>query len=228
MKIILDILKVKHLKKSFFDINGEINILKDINLEVKEGDFISITGQSGCGKSTLLHILGLLDEKDAGEILYFGKEISIQDKTINEFRKIFLGFIFQYHYLLKDFTALENVAIPMFLKTGDKKSSLLEAKSLLQQMGMLERKDHYPNKLSGGEAQRVSIARALINKPKLILADEPTGNLDPKISKEVFSIIENLNKENKQAFILVTHNMEIAQRTKTNYKLDNGKLEKIK
>ncbi len=221
----MEILKINNLKKSYIDSEGELTILNGITFEVSKGTMVAITGESGSGKSTLLHLLSLLDKADSGEILYNGKKITGSDKLISKFRNKSIGFIFQFHYLLEDFTAIENVAMPMFLATGNMKTSLLEAEKLLKRLDLINRKHHYPNQLSGGEQQRIAIARALINKPDIVFADEPTGNLDKKHSDEIFNLLRELNREIGQTFIIVTHDEEIASQLDIHYFLENGLLQ---
>ena len=220
----MEILKAEHIQKSFFEADEVLNVLRDVNLVINQGETLAITGESGSGKSTLLHILGTLDKPDSGKILYGGKII---DKQGDRFRNENLGFVFQFHYLLEDFTAEENVALPMFILTKNYKKSIEKAGELLKKMDIYNRRKHYPNQMSGGEQQRVAVARALINNPKLVLADEPTGNLDEKHSKELIDFILKLNKEAKQTFVVVTHDMNIANKMDRKYKLENGVLTKL-
>ena len=189
------LLKVENLKKSYKEATGRLKVLNGINLEVKSRETVVITGESGSGKSTLLHLLGMLDSPDEGRIFYSGNEIKINDKKVNEFRNKKIGFVFQFHYLLGDFTAEENVAMPMFLFTKNLMRSISEARKLLKSLDIYTRKDHYPNQLSGGEQQRVAVARALINSPEIIFADEPTGNLDAHHSEELINLIMYLNND---------------------------------
>ncbi len=172
--------------------------------------------------------LGMLDAPDDGEIFFKNEKIDSRGKNISKFRNKKFGFIFQFHYLLEDFTALENVSVPYFIKTGKRKKSLEYALELLKKFRLEHRKDHYPNQLSGGEQQRTAIARALINKPAIVFADEPTGNLDPVHSREIMDLIIELNKTENQAFVIVTHDPDIADRCKSHYEMKNGKLEKIR
>jgi len=217
----MSILRVENLQKSFWEISEKLEILKGINLTVEEGEKIAITGESGSGKSTLLYILGMLDTADSGEILY-SNEIP---QNINKFRNQKIGFVFQSHYLLADFTMLENVAIPHFLHSQDYKKSLQKAEKLLKILDIWKRKDHYPNQLSGGEQQRTAVARALINNPEIVFADEPTGNLDAKHSADLIDFIINLNETQNQTFIVVTHDIEIAKKMDKHYKLIDGILQ---
>ncbi len=213
-----------NLKKSYIEVSGKLEVLKGLNLEVNSGEMVAITGESGSGKSTLLHLLGMLDKPDEGDIYYSGKRINVHDKKVNEFRNKKIGFVFQFHYLLEDFTAEENVAMPMFLATKNLKKSIKEAQNLLKTLDMFERKEHYPNQLSGGEQQRVAVARALINNPEIIFADEPTGNLDAKHSNELMELLIKFNKINDQTFVIVTHNQDITKVVDKHFVLENGVL----
>lgn len=218
----MSILDVKNLKKSYDEVDGKLEILKGVNLTINSGETIAITGQSGSGKSTLMHILGMLDNYDSGTISFNGKQIASSAKDINKFRNEKIGFVFQFHYLLEDFTAEENVAMPAFIRTGNQKQAINESRKLLEILDILPRKDHYPNKLSGGEQQRVAFARALINKPEIVFADEPTGNLDSTHSTELINLLLELNQEYNQTFVIVTHNNEIAKNMQKHYHLENG------
>ncbi|MFC1898466.1 ABC transporter ATP-binding protein [Candidatus Cloacimonadota bacterium] len=222
----MNLLKVENLYKSYRESSGKLEVLRGINLEVNSGEMIAITGESGSGKSTLLHLLGMLDTADKGDIFYFDKLKKATDKDINEFRNKTIGFVFQFHYLLEDFTAEENIAMPMFLATHNFNQSLKEAQKLLKSFDLYDRREHYPNQLSGGEQQRVAVARALINKPEIVFADEPTGNLDAKHSDELVGLLIDLNKENNQTFVMVTHNLEIANKMHRRFHLVNGVIEK--
>ncbi|MDO9576383.1 MAG: ABC transporter ATP-binding protein [Candidatus Cloacimonadales bacterium] len=218
----MSLLKVENLCKSYRESTGKLEVLKGINLAVESGEMIAITGESGSGKSTLLHLLGMLDSADSGEIFYFEKLKKATDKDINEFRNKTIGFVFQFHYLLEDFTAEENIAMPMFLATHNFGKSLKEARNLLHSFDLYGRREHYPNQLSGGEQQRVAVARALINKPEIVFADEPTGNLDAKHSDELIGLLVDLNKQNNQTFVMVTHNLEIADKMHRKFHLEYG------
>ncbi len=223
----MEILRVNNLVKSYLDAEGKLEILKGIDLTVNKAETLAITGKSGSGKSTLLHVLGMLDDYDDGGIFYFGEKLSSKHKNINEFRNKTIGFIFQFHYLLADFTAVENVAMPHFLLTKNYKESVRKANELLTKMDIANRAEHYPNQLSGGEQQRVAVARALINDPEIVFADEPTGNLDKEHSNELLDIIFNLNLTNEQTFVLVTHDQQIADKMQSHYRLENGLLQKV-
>ena len=215
-------IELKNVSKSYKTKIEEINILKNINFKFNSGDFVSIQGKSGSGKTTFLNILGLLDIKSGGEIYINSEKIEKQDLT--KLRSENIGFVFQFHYLLNEFTALENVMIPALnKKDSNKKEIEKRAKELLNMVGLSHRLNHKPNELSGGEKQRVSIARAMINSPELILADEPTGNLDYETSQIINDIFVELNK-NGQGIIIVTHSQELANLAKDKYILKNGVL----
>jgi len=218
----LSLIKIKQLKKSYNEASGILEVLKGVDLEINPGEMIAITGESGSGKSTLLHIMGMLDSFDSGKIFYSGKQIKMKDNDLNEFRNKRIGFVFQSHYLLEDFTAEENVAMPMFLATKDFKKSVIESRKLLEALDLGKRLNHYPNQLSGGEQQRVAVARALINSPEIIFADEPTGNLDSKHSNELINLLMNLNKKQGQTFVIATHNKEIASKMDRCLVIENG------
>jgi len=206
---------------------NKLHILKKLNLEVKRGEFVSILGKSGSGKSTLLNIMGLLDKIDGGKIWIDNKEVSsLNEMERNNIKNHFLGFVFQFHYLMSEFTALENVIIPALLNNFKNKAEIeKEAKELLEIVGLAERIKHKPNQLSGGEKQRVAIARAMINKPKLILADEPTGNLDEDTGELIFSLFRKINKEHNQSIVVVTHARDLSQVTDRQIYLKRGVLE---
>lgn len=192
---------------------GKLHVLKGVNVTIDKGEIISIIGKSGAGKTTLLHILGTLDRPDEGMVLYDDVNISaLGDKQISLFRNENIGFIFQFHHLLNEFSAVENVCIPAFIAGKDKKPAAKRAKELLGYLGLGDRLTHKPNQLSGGEQQRVAIARSLINHPKLILADEPTGNLDTATSEDIHELIFQLRRDMAQTFVVVTHNQDLARR----------------
>lgn len=220
-----NIVEVKNLEKTFETQSETLTILKDLDLCVKEGSKCVIVGKSGSGKSTLLNIIGGLDNPSNGEVFVDGKLISgLNEDQLTDYRKNVLGLVFQFHYLLKDFTALENIYLPAYMAGVPKKEAVERAKILLEDVGLSDRATHLPSQLSGGERQRIAVARSLINNPKLVLADEPTGNLDPAnaylIGEMLFKISEKYNK----TLILVTHDMNLAQRGDVKYFIDKGQL----
>lgn len=221
------IMKLEDIDKFYMETGNKLHILKKLNLEVKRGEFVSILGKSGSGKSTLLNIMGLLDKIDGGKIWIDDKEVSsLNEMERNNIKNHFLGFVFQFHYLMSEFTALENVMIPALLNNFKNKTEIeKEAKELLEIVGLAERMKHKPNQLSGGEKQRVAIARAMINKPKLILADEPTGNLDEDTGELIFSLFRKINKEHNQSIVVVTHARDLSQVTDRQVYLKRGVLE---
>ena len=221
------IMKLEDIDKFYMETGNKLHILKKLNLEVKRGEFVSILGKSGSGKSTLLNIMGLLDKIDGGKIWIDDKEVSsLNEIERNNIKNHFLGFVFQFHYLMSEFTALENVMMPALLNNfKNKKEIEKEAKELLEIVGLAERMKHKPNQLSGGEKQRVAIARAMINKPKLILADEPTGNLDEDTGELIFSLFRKINKEHNQSIVVVTHARDLSQVTDRQVYLKRGVLE---
>ena len=221
------IMKLEDIDKFYMETGNKLHILRKLNLEVKRGEFVSILGKSGSGKSTLLNIMGLLDKIDGGKIWIDDKEVSsLNEMERNNIKNHFLGFVFQFHYLMSEFTALENVMIPALLNNFKNKAEIeKEAKELLEIVGLAERMKHKPNQLSGGEKQRVAIARAMINKPKLILADEPTGNLDEDTGELIFSLFRKINKEHNQSIVVVTHARDLSQVTDRQVYLKKGVLE---
>jgi len=191
---------------------GQLHVLKGVNISVNKGEIVSIVGSSGAGKSTLLHILGTLDMPDSGEIFINNTPVhTLKGKKLAAFRNSQIGFVFQFHHLLPEFTALENVCIPGWITGRRKKDVQDEATKLLQLLGLGDRLDNKPNELSGGEQQRVAVARSLINKPSIVFADEPTGNLDSKNAKELHDLFVQLREKFNQTFLIVTHNEELAQ-----------------
>lgn len=202
-----------------------LKVLKGIDTEIFEGEIISIVGPSGAGKSTLLHLIGTLDKPTSGEIIFDGENISkLSSNDLARFRNTRIGFIFQFHHLLPEFTATENVCLAAMIAGKSMKSVEGKAKELLGEVGLSHRLDHKPSELSGGEAQRVAIARALINSPKVVLADEPTGNLDTKTSDEVMHLIFDLRKKYNQTFVIVTHNEKFAEMTDRTLKMVDGRI----
>ncbi|HHW58761.1 MAG: ABC transporter ATP-binding protein [Bacteroidales bacterium] len=201
-------IKLENIYKSF----KPVEVLKGINLEIKENEFISIVGPSGAGKSTLLHLIGTLEKPDSGTVKYNDIDIyKLNDKELSDFRNKNLGFVFQFHHLLPEFTAIENVMLPVLIGGLNKDEAMDKAKILLENLNLSHRFTHRPQELSGGEQQRVAIARALINNPKVLLADEPTGNLDSKNAQEVINLFKKLRDECKRTIILVTHQESFAK-----------------
>ncbi len=216
-------LKAINIQKSY----DSLEVIKTANLEVEKGSIVSIIGKSGTGKSTLLHILGTLDLPDQGELFIDDIDVTQLDPNkLAKFRNTKIGFIFQFHHLLSEFTALENVCIPGFIKKENPAVVEKKAKELLEYLGLSGRLSHKPNQLSGGEQQRVAVARALINRPTIVFADEPTGNLDNSTSDELHELIKKLQKDFNQTFIIVTHNNELAALSDQCYEMQNGILVK--
>lgn len=216
------ILTLKNINKEYRQGRSTIEVLKNVNLNVPKGKMIAIVGASGSGKSTLLHIAGLLDKPDSGSVHIEnipGHKLN-NLKYAHQIRLENLGFIYQHHHLLRDFTAQENAAMPLLISGIEKDEAFEKATDLLEKLGLLERLYNLPGELSGGEQQRVAIARALINNPKLILADEPTGNLDPHTAAEVFELFLSRAQNLGSAIVMVTHNMELAKKMNESYKLD--------
>ncbi len=210
------------IHKSF----GNLKVLKGIDLSVKEKEIVSIVGSSGAGKSTLLHILGTLDKPDSGKVFYDQKPVAgLTDDELATFRNKTVGFIFQFHHLLPEFTALENVCIPAFIGGISRKEAEKKAMQLLDIMNLSERMSHKPSALSGGEQQRVAVARSLINSPRIVLADEPSGNLDSTAAKELHELFFKLREQIGQTFIIVTHNLELAGMADRTITMKDGRIE---
>ena len=220
-----NLLSVRNLHKSFVEGGEEIKVLRGLDLELKAGERVAVIGESGVGKTTLLHVLGTLDRPTAGQILYQGKEIPLDDEVaLAHFRNREIGFVFQFHYLLPDFTALENVMFPALIQGINTQIARNAAEELLEKVGLKDRMHHRPGKLSGGEQQRVAVARAVILEPKLILADEPTGSLDLRIGEEVQDLLFQLNREKGIALIVATHNRDFAEKIGRRMELQAGRL----
>ena len=204
---------------------GTVEVLKGVDLELHKGEIVSIVGSSGAGKSTLLHILGTLDKADVGEVFLNGENIThLQGKKLAAFRNKHIGFVFQFHHLLPEFTALENVCIPGWLANAKKADVRQRAETLLDMLGLRQRLEHKPDALSGGEQQRVAVARSLINTPDVVFADEPTGNLDSANAKELHRLFFDLRKQFNQTFLIVTHNEELAQLSDRVVHMKDGKI----
>jgi len=204
---------------------GSLEVLKGVNLHIKKGEFVSITGASGAGKTTLLQLLGTLDKVQTGTLVINDKEVNtLNQKELASFRNKEIGFIFQFHNLLIEFTALENVCLPAFIAGTDKKKAEIKGLELLALLGLTDRANHKPDELSGGEQQRVAVARALINSPSIILADEPSGNLDSKNAEELHNLFLKLNKELGQTFVIITHNKELANLGSRKLEMKDGKI----
>lgn len=210
---------IKDVTKSF----GNLKVLKGITLHIDKGEVVSIVGPSGAGKTTLLQIIGTLDKADSGEICIDGKEISsMSKKRLSDFRNTHIGFVFQFHQLLPEFTALENIMIPAYIAGQSRSEAKKRAMELLQFMGLTDRASHKPNELSGGEKQRVAVARALVNNPAVILADEPSGSLDSKNKAELHQLFFDLRDKFGQTFVIVTHDEELASITDRTIHLRDG------
>lgn len=204
---------------------GELEVLKGVSLQVQKGEIVSLVGPSGAGKSTLLHIIGTLDRPDSGTVKIEGKEVFKQnDKSLAAFRNKSIGFIFQFHHLLPEFTAIENVCIPAYIHGQSKAKAELRAKELLELLKLSHRFNHKPGELSGGEQQRVAVARALMNNPALIMADEPSGNLDTNNARDLHNLFFELREKLNQTFIIVTHNEELANMADRKVHMKDGQL----
>ncbi|MGP1511531.1 MAG: ABC transporter ATP-binding protein [Treponema sp.] len=222
------ILTVKNLEKTYKTDIETLTVLKNLNFEALEGSKTAIVGESGSGKSTLLNIIGSIDTATGGTV-QAGKWnlTSLSEREKSEYRSSFLGLVFQFHYLLKDFTALENVFMPAFMAGVPRKTAEEKARALLDDVGLSKRISHLPSELSGGERQRVAVARALINDPPLILADEPTGNLDPANAVLISELLFSMADKYKKTLILVTHDLKIAEKCADRYTIADGRLEKL-
>jgi len=207
------VLKLINVTKNFFQADQKITAIGEINLEIKEAELVALTGPSGSGKTTLLQIAGLLDSPTSGEVWINGIDASrADDKTRTELRKNHLGFVYQFHHLLPEFSALENVALSLLIQGKSREEAFTAATKTLQEVDLADRLNHKPAQLSGGQQQRVAIARAIVGKPKLILADEPTGNLDLELSEKIFTLLKDLVKNHKIGCLVVTHNLELAKK----------------
>lgn len=215
------VIKATAVQKSY----GQLEVLKGVDLEINAGEVVSIVGRSGAGKSTLLHILGTLDQADTGEVTIKDQPLSrLSAKKLSTFRNENIGFVFQFHHLLPEFTATENVCIPAFIAGQSERTARKRAEELLGYLGLSERLAHKPTQLSGGEQQRVAVARALMNQPAVVFADEPSGNLDSTSSKELHELLFNLRKDFQQTFVIVTHNPELAAMSDRTLTMEDGRL----
>lgn len=214
-------IRANKLNKSY----GSLHVLKDVDLHILPSEIVTLVGASGAGKTTLLQIVGTLDKADSGSVLINNREItSLNDKEISKFRNKEIGFVYQFHHLLSEFTALENVMLPALIAKTDRKQAEQKAKELLNVLQIYDRASHKPNQLSGGEQQRVAVARALINSPSIVLADEPSGNLDSKNARELHEFFFRLRESYKQTFLIVTHNEELAKMSDRKIEMQDGKI----
>ena len=214
-------IELDNITRSF----GSLQVLKGISLNIERGEVVSITGPSGAGKTTLLQIMGSLDKPDGGKVLYDGQDITrMSEKEISAFRNKHIGFVFQFHQLLPEFTALENISIPMLIAGQGMRQANARAKELLQMLGLADRADHKPSELSGGEKQRIAVARALANQPDVILADEPSGSLDTKNKEELHKLFFSLRDQLGQTFVIVTHDESLAAMTDRTIRLLDGSI----
>lgn len=219
------ILRISDLEKKYTTDSETLVVFNNLNFDVARGSKNTIVGESGCGKSTLLNIIAGIDKFSFGKVIAGKWNIGIlNEKQLSEYRSKFLGIIFQFHYLLKDFSALENVYMPALIAGVSKKEAVKKAEQLLEDVGVYDRKKHLPSQLSGGERQRVAVARALINNPKLILADEPTGNLDPANAEKIGNLLFSMTEKYKKTLILVTHDLNLAKKGDRQLKISEGKL----
>jgi len=222
------VIRVQGLRKTYQTARGALDLFDDLSLDVQPGELVAIVGQSGTGKSTLLHILGALDAPTSGTIYCASINVaSLSAKEAAAFRNREIGYVWQFHYLLPEFTALENVAMPLMAQGVSKAEALKTANEWMREVGLEDRADHRPGELSGGEQQRVALARALVSKPRLLLADEPTGDLDGVTAGKVFELVERLHASHGLTSVLVTHNMDLAVRCKRTLRLESGKLTEI-
>ncbi|NOX21189.1 MAG: ABC transporter ATP-binding protein [Nitrospirae bacterium] len=220
------LIRVEGLKKSYITEAGDLEVLKGIDLQIWPGEMVSIVGASGVGKSTLLHILGTLDRPTTGNVFFNEIDVfSLNDQELAQFRNKSIGFVFQFHHLLPEFTALENVMMPAIIGGLTHEEARVRAMDLLQQLGLSGRLEHRPGELSGGEQQRVAVARALVMNPEVVLADEPTGNLDTRTGNELFDLLKRLNSEKGITFLVVTHNEALASRCSRIIKMVDGRIE---
>ncbi|PLX89905.1 MAG: lipoprotein-releasing system ATP-binding protein LolD [Desulfuromonas sp.] len=218
-------IEVRNLNKSFQTTGGELSVLRHLNLTVNRGERVSVVGRSGAGKTTLMHILGGIDRPTSGQVLFSGEDVfALQGDRLDAFRNRSVGFIFQFHQLLPEFTAVENVMMPLLIGRVARKEATRQAEALLSEVGLTDRLTHKPGALSGGEQQRVAIARALVRDPKLLLADEPTGNLDRRTSNEIMTLLDRLHRERGLTMVIVTHNEHLASSLDRTLRMDDGQL----
>lgn len=224
----MPLLSVKNLWKSYYLHGRRIDVLKGVSLDIEKGELVSLIGASGAGKSTFLHVIGTLDAPAAGELFFEGRNIFAgNDAEVADFRNRTIGFVFQSHFLLPEFTAVENVAMPALVRRQDRDEAFKYARELLERVGLGARTEHRPGELSGGEAQRVALARALVLKPRLLLADEPTGNLDPATGEGIHQLIREMNKDLGITAVVVTHNEVLAQSMPRRLSLSQGKINAV-
>jgi lipoprotein-releasing system ATP-binding protein len=222
------VLELNNITKSFIQANQKVEVIKSANFTIKKGEIVALIGPSGSGKTTILQIAGLLDVPDFGNVIINETDVSkANDQIRTEIRKNHLGFIYQAHHLFAEFSALENVALPLLIQGKDKKESLIKAENILKEVGLEDRLNHKPSQLSGGQQQRVALARALVTKPSLILADEPTGNLDLEISIKVFEMLQNLVKSYDIGCLIVTHNLDLARKADKILTIKNGIISRV-
>jgi lipoprotein-releasing system ATP-binding protein len=218
-------LSIRNVFKSYFLHGKRIDVLRGASLDLERGELVSLVGPSGAGKSTFLHVLGTLDAPAAGEVLFEGRSVfAMNDAQIAEFRNRTIGFVFQSHYLLPEFTALENVAMPALVQRADRATTYTQARELLERVGLGARVDHKPGELSGGEAQRVALARALVLQPAVLLADEPTGNLDPATGEGIHQLLRDVNRDLGITAVVVTHNEMLARSMPRRLRLAGGQV----
>lgn len=222
------VVSIRGLEKTYRSASGNITILKNLDFNLMAGQKCVIVGKSGCGKSTLLNIIGGLDCATEGQVFVNGADIGkMTQKQLDSFRKNDLGLVFQFHYLLKDFSAVENIFLPAYMAGCSKKEAMEKAEFLLNEVELFDRRDHLPAQLSGGERQRIAVARSLVNDPSLILADEPTGNLDPENADMIGSLLFSLSEKHRKSLVLVTHDMNLASRGDVKYSIENGHLREV-
>jgi lipoprotein-releasing system ATP-binding protein len=223
-----DVLSLQNIARGFGSGAARLEVLKGVSLSVRPGEMVALVGPSGCGKSTLLHIAGLLEKADGGDVMIDGKAAnSLGDDARTAIRRATIGFVYQYHHLLREFSAGENVMLPQMIAGAARRPARQRADELLASVGLAKRTEHRPAELSGGEQQRVAIARALANRPKLLLADEPTGNLDERTADEVFALLQNLVRGSDVAALIATHNVSLAQRMDRRVTLHEGVIQAL-